>query len=99
MLAMDWAWKNGVANATERPYVSGTDGKEGKCHRMTSTVSAPSKGSGGQAFGMRGWDKLPENRYEPLLRAVVERGPVGVSVESNNDWFSYSSGIFDSCTR
>ncbi|CAE7722709.1 EMB2654, partial [Symbiodinium microadriaticum] len=35
--------------------------------------------SAGLGFGLQGWEKLPPNRQEPLLRALYERGPVGVS--------------------
>lgn len=56
------------------------------------------KNAHGLAFGMRGWEKLPENRYEPLLRAVVEHGPVGVSVAAS-DWHMYSDGVFNSCAK
>jgi len=52
----------------------------------------------GQSFGMRGWERLPENGYEALLRALVERGPVAVSVAASA-WSSYGSGIFDGCDR
>lgn len=56
------------------------------------------KNAHGLAFGMRGWEKLPENQYEPLLRAVVEHGPVGVSVAAS-DWHLYSGGVFNGCTK
>jgi len=55
-------------------------------------------GAVGPSFGMRGWERLPENEYEPLLRAVVEHGPVAVSVAASG-WFSYGGGIYDSCVR
>eukprot|EP00747_Dinoflagellata_sp_TGD_P208787 gnl/TRDRNA2_/TRDRNA2_82229_c0_seq2.p1 gnl/TRDRNA2_/TRDRNA2_82229_c0~~gnl/TRDRNA2_/TRDRNA2_82229_c0_seq2.p1 ORF type:complete len:426 (+),score=61.11 gnl/TRDRNA2_/TRDRNA2_82229_c0_seq2:44-1321(+) len=55
-------------------------------------------GSAGQAFGLFGWERLPENSYEPLLRAVAERGPVAISAAASG-WFQYSSGIFDSCPK
>mmetsp|Transcript_138730 Transcript_138730/g.276661 ORF Transcript_138730/g.276661 Transcript_138730/m.276661 type:complete len:417 (+) Transcript_138730:73-1323(+) len=50
------------------------------------------------AVGMKAWERLPENAYEPLLRAVYERGPVAVSVSAKG-WFSYSNGIFDGCLK
>jgi cathepsin L len=46
---------------------------------------------------MRAWERLPENEQEPLVRALVERGPVGVSVAAG-EWFLYASGVFDSCS-
>lgn len=52
----------------------------------------------GLALGMRAWERLPENRYEPLVRALVQKGPVGVSVAAST-WFAYANGIFDHCDK
>lgn len=54
--------------------------------------------SAGLGFGLQGWEKLPPNRQEPLLRALYERGPVGVSVAATN-WHLYASGVFDHCGK
>eukprot|EP00747_Dinoflagellata_sp_TGD_P164725 gnl/TRDRNA2_/TRDRNA2_185042_c0_seq1.p1 gnl/TRDRNA2_/TRDRNA2_185042_c0~~gnl/TRDRNA2_/TRDRNA2_185042_c0_seq1.p1 ORF type:complete len:431 (-),score=59.54 gnl/TRDRNA2_/TRDRNA2_185042_c0_seq1:25-1317(-) len=124
-LALDWAWKNGVAQAHEVPYEAGWMGKPGVCTRPAAsllskvTETGPSQaqgltsfGSSGQkkqiaavkkdpagwAFGYRSWEKLPENQYEPLMRALVEIGPVSVSVASN-EWYLYKNGIFDGCSK
>lgn len=48
-------------------------------------------------FGMIGWMRLPENKYVPLKRALVEHGPVAVSVATG--WSHYAGGIYDSCQR
>jgi len=67
---------------------------------FNSLASSP-RGSPGASpaasFGMTSWERLPENKYEPLLEALQD-GPVGVSVSAST-WFSYSSGIFDKCDR
>ncbi|CAE7334536.1 unnamed protein product [Symbiodinium pilosum] len=47
---------------------------------------------------MTGWERLPENGYSALLRAIGERGPVAVSVDATA-WSSYMYGIFDSCEK
>lgn len=52
----------------------------------------------GAALGLKGWERLPENKYEPLMRAVAERGPVAVSVGAS-DWSMYSGGVFDACGK
>jgi len=52
----------------------------------------------GTLFGMRGWTRLPENKYEPLMRAISDRGPVAISVAALT-WSSYRSGIFDNCVK
>merc|ERR1719487_600241 len=61
--------------------------------RMDST-----HGTGGLSFGMTGWQRLEENKYAPLLNAVVERGPVAVSVGASS-WSYYSAGVFDGCSK
>merc|ERR1712048_1274305 len=55
-------------------------------------------GAVGRFIGMHGWERLPENKYLPLLHAVVDHGPVGVSVAAS-DWSMYSSGIFNGCSK
>jgi len=57
-----------------------------------------SVGAVGPSFGMHSWERLPENAYEPLLRAVVEHGPVAVSVAATG-WFGFGGGIYDSCSQ
>merc|ERR1719324_1505851 len=52
----------------------------------------------GPTFGMRAWEKLPENRYLPLLTALMAWGPVGVSVAAST-WYSYESGVFNHCDK
>merc|ERR1719277_2763426 len=54
--------------------------------------------TGGASFGMTGWETLPKNEYEPLARALAERGPVAVSVAADK-WFDYESGIFNGCGK
>jgi len=98
---MDWVLKNGLADASQIPYTA----KDGTCTRGSPTKdmaaalidSSPAL-FGGAAFGMTGWETLPKNEYEPLIRALAERGPVAVSVAADS-WFSYESGIFDGCGK
>jgi len=54
----------------------------------------------GMRINMHGWSKLPENREEPVLRALVEMGPVAVAVAAGWQWNLYKAGIMateDSC--
>jgi len=101
-LAMDWVLKNGILDASERPYV----GQDGACIRsatasmkaaLIDTDAAPA-GQGGAAFGMMSWSTLPKNEYEPLARALAETGPAAVSVAADT-WFSYQEGIFNGCGK
>ncbi|CAE7222789.1 CP1 [Symbiodinium natans] len=59
---------------------------------------ANKKSVGLQTLGMHGWEKLPENQYLPLMRAVVQHGPVAVSVSADS-WDLYLKGIFDYCGK
>lgn len=107
-LAMDYAMKHGLDDSTTKPYLGVTNAcsKDVSLHGTSSEtfedILAPgvhtlSHAAGGlSAFGLIGWERLPENKYEPLMRAVVERGPVAVSVFAE-PWGSYISGIFDGC--
>jgi cathepsin L len=51
---------------------------------------------GGLSIGLTGFRTLESNKYEPLVRALVEEGPVAITVAAN-DWSMYSKGIFDGC--
>jgi len=51
-----------------------------------STFSASS-------FGMIGWAKLPENKLLPLKLALVQYGPIAVSVSATDAFSFYGSGI------
>eukprot|EP00929_Paragymnodinium_shiwhaense_P028181 TRINITY_DN16397_c0_g1_i1.p1 TRINITY_DN16397_c0_g1~~TRINITY_DN16397_c0_g1_i1.p1 ORF type:complete len:425 (-),score=51.09 TRINITY_DN16397_c0_g1_i1:348-1622(-) len=55
------------------------------------------KKRGGSSLGLRGWNKLPENRALPLLHAASE-GPLAISVAAGS-WFWYGGGIFDGCSK
>lgn len=47
----------------------------------------------GPQMGMQAWMKLAENREQPLLRALVDFGPVSVSVAAGDGWSFYDRGI------
>jgi len=99
-LAMDWVLKHGSAEDFQVPYT----GRDGQCPEtgrnaalemaQLFTGAAP----GASTFGMTGWETLPKNEYEPLARALAERGPVAVSVAADT-WFSYESGVFNGCGK
>jgi len=104
-MALDYVWKNGVATDTQTPY----QGVDGECTARQMDMSHRSDGSSkflrslrrtgtaGLKFGMKGWRRLAENKYEPLLQAVATEGPVGVSASADT-WFAYGGGVFDYCT-
>jgi len=110
-LAMDYAINHAMKTAEELKY-TGRDGKcPGNKPALAEvalkpanvdTVDVASVGlhsaSTGSGSMMTHWERLPENKYEPLLQAVYEHGPTAISVDAGS-WSSYSSGIFNSCSK
>lgn len=86
-LALDWVLEHGLAAEHEIPYAQAN----GRC-----TTGHHQAANAASAFGLTGWQTLPQNKYLPLLEAVVHHGPVAVSV-SANDWLFYISGVFNGC--
>eukprot|EP00418_Pyrodinium_bahamense_P006689 CAMPEP_0179023558 /NCGR_PEP_ID=MMETSP0796-20121207/6993_1 /TAXON_ID=73915 /ORGANISM="Pyrodinium bahamense, Strain pbaha01" /LENGTH=388 /DNA_ID=CAMNT_0020719475 /DNA_START=69 /DNA_END=1235 /DNA_ORIENTATION=+ len=98
-LAMDWVMRHGCAEEYQVPYVSSDTRCPAPVQQGGSAVLADSGDKGiAAAFGMHGWERLPENEYLPLMHAVVERGPVAVSVAART-WTIYAGGIFDGCAK
>jgi cathepsin L len=111
-LAMNWVMERGLETAADTPYYGidmhckkavdsssllMTKGEESLSQMIAIGFHGPqSESSEGLKLGLRGWERLPENDYEPLIRAVAFTGPVAVSVAADA-WQSYDSGIFDSC--
>lgn len=96
-LAMEWVLHHGCADEDSVPYL----GHDGECTANPQPQflqQASKKADGGAAFGMVGWETLPKNTYEPLVRALAERGPVAVSVGAEG-WNMYESGIFNGCGK
>ena len=109
-LAFQYVMEHPLQTDADVPY----DGTDGTCSHSSSLMQQRSlrssdldvaavgfHGANSDAPGMQfmsGWERLPENEYSPLLRAIYERGPVAVSVDASK-WSSYESGIFDSCDQ
>jgi len=105
-LLMAYALRHGLREEHEYPYTSHA-GRTGFCKTRTvdnvlvgtqpgiygAASSAPST-----SFGMVGYERLPVNRYEPVMRALVERGPLTVALAAKN-WHWYAGGIFDGCEK
>lgn len=101
-LGLDYVLQHGLAEDASRPYLGRSDNTGLGCQgQQGSFLQAlrgfQSSGAGGGAIGMQSWSKLPENKQEPLMRAVLS-GPVGISAAAR-DWQLYFSGVFDSCDR
>lgn len=97
-LAMDWVMANGCETEGEAPYLSAR-GDTPACSPPAALVAKDRQsGKGAAEFGMHGWERLPENKYEPLMNALVNAGPVAVSVAANG-WINYGTGIYDACVK
>merc|ERR1740121_2361437 len=79
--------------------MSGTDKEASKMRVTPDGYEEHTVGHGthwlrrGRNMGMIGWTKLPENRMEPILRSLVESGPLTVSVATSQWWHFYNEGI------
>mmetsp|Transcript_50110 Transcript_50110/g.92481 ORF Transcript_50110/g.92481 Transcript_50110/m.92481 type:complete len:421 (-) Transcript_50110:30-1292(-) len=67
-------------------------------HEWPEGIRTAAEGAFIRSIGLIAWERLPVNKYEPLLRAIYTRGPVSVAVAT--DWGAqiYKSGILDSCS-
>jgi cathepsin L len=111
-LAMAYVIDHGLAKTEEVPYTATTSvcasslldkSKHTSIQHINDVTvdgvhTATIQDNAGAAFGFVSWEKLPENEYHPLLAAVAEHGPVAISVAASK-WFSYNSGIFNSCSK
>jgi len=91
--AMDGGQKKCPAQ-TQVPTEKTTDGiveADGREVHMLSSTSQ--KSMRGREIGMIGWTKLPENKEDPILRALVDQGPLYVAVAAGSGWFSYAEGV------
>ncbi|CAE7934895.1 CTSS [Symbiodinium necroappetens] len=108
-LAMAYVVQNGLASEAQVPY----QGADHECQTgavaalqlagsddlaASGVRKAKASSVGLQSLGIHGWEKLPENKYLPLMRAVVQHGPVAVSVSADS-WDLYLKGIFDYCSK
>jgi len=92
-LGIGWAVQHGLSLETSVPYSA----QDGTCENsFLQAQGLRGATAGGASFGLTGFRVLPSNKEEPLARALVELGPVAVSVAASN-WFSYEGGVFDEC--
>lgn len=91
-LGMDWVMKYGAFEEYQAPYV----GQDMVCNSPGAKALAVHQDKAGISFGMHGWETLPMNKMEPLMRALAETGPTAVSADASG-WHMYSGGIFDGC--
>lgn len=94
-LAMDYALRYGSFTEQNFPYIA----RDLRCPseteaEMQSQVASVHKG---EAYGMVGWMRLPENKLLPVKQALVSHGPVGVSLMVDDLFQLYETGILPAC--
>jgi len=109
-LALQYAMTHGLATESDEPYngvdmscnnkvsLMQGDGDDDLEELVTPGVHEAFSGAEGLKLGLVSWQRLPENKYEPLMRALVEDGPVAVSVAASK-WASYVGGVFEACDK
>jgi cathepsin L len=83
-LGFKWVESNGIATEANWPYHATT----GTCNQAQHTM----------VVKINGCVKLKENNYTDLMQAVVQKGPISVSVDASQ-WGTYSSGIYSACDK
>ena len=86
-LAFEYVKAHGLASPYSFPYVSWTGANNGQC------LSGPQAKA---AANISGHVTLPSNDEDALISALVQFGPVAVSVAAE-PWHDYESGVFDGC--
>lgn len=97
-IAFDFALKHGLVTEQEYPYTQ----RNAVCPQTLVSQSRETTRQRTESLGMWGWERLPKNRYAPLMRAVVEQGPVVVAVavtDGDDPIMFYSGGIYDGCRQ
>jgi len=113
-LAMNWVVDQGLETESSTPYKGSDDtcGKTGTSlmsvddHKYSAEQLEEMIAVGVHAVKQQhstfptfqGWERLPENEYQPLVSAVANRGPVAVSVGADG-WSLYGKGVFDGCSK
>merc|ERR1719283_594995 len=71
------------------PYVSGTTSQTEDCEYDLQSKTP--------AIGITGFDTLPANDEQAVMKHLAEVGPLAIAVDASV-WHSYSGGVFDGCS-
>ena len=85
--AMDY-FNGGIASEWTYPYVSAHGGNVGPCHYSTQLTPPVAR--------VTGYVRLPVNDLDAVLHALLNVGPLAVSVDASA-WYQYQSGVFTGC--
>ncbi|EKF39072.1 cysteine protease, putative [Trypanosoma cruzi marinkellei] len=89
-LAWEYIENNGgITLDEEYPYVSGDTSVTGRC---VLNRSMP------RVVNVLGYVSIPHNNYEAAIEALVQKGPLAVSVDASG-WMFYTGGVFDDCGK
>ena len=88
-LAFAYVKEHGIASPYSFPYVSWPGDSNGTCAVTPASRAKP-------VANVSGHVTLPANEEAPLLEALVNHGPIAVSVAAM-PWSDYESGVFDGC--
>jgi cathepsin L len=93
-LAMEYLAKAGAMTESVMPYMS-SDGSLDvpDCDELYNGTSGVRP-----SVTITGYETLPSNKYEPVMQALVTKGPLIVTVQASF-WFAYSHGVADPCTN
>jgi len=92
-IAFQYILEHGILTEDQYPYM----------HRSEKCPSALEAGSMRAAdLGMLRWERLPENEYDPIVRTLVEVGPLVISVAASSGFADYGisvyqQGIYNGC--
>jgi len=109
VLNSDWEYKASVeshhcpqAESSFAESIADASRSANSMHKSSSFLGGLSDSAAtasGLSFGLKGYTKLPENQLSPVMIALVQRGPVAVSVSVGSQWHMYQSGIMEGCSR
>jgi len=79
----------GSVTEEDWPYVSGTTSQTEDCEYDLQSKTP--------AIGITGFDTLPANDEQAVMKHLAEVGPLAIAVDASV-WHSYSGGVFDGCS-
>lgn len=103
-LAMDYVLRVGSLTEQDFPY-TGTDEQcplerqaDVNAHMLAKHKDFEKVSRNkGEAYGMVGWMRLPENKVLPVKQALVTHGPLGVALMVSDLFQLYMGGILPAC--
>lgn len=94
-IAFQYILEHGVTTDEQYPYTE----RDAECPAPMESAALRASD-----LGMLSWERMPENQYEPIMRALVESGPMVVSVAASSGFGDfgiemYEKGIYDYCKQ